>query len=577
MSLCSRLINISVLLIGLPHLTFAQQADDLSDYWLLQSQITTDRVIKDAVALVPVDRALLWARLGSAWWKEDPGRAHQWLKTAVETVESSTNQESPADLRRRLARARSLLTLVAPLDHKLAARLTVLLTADSESTTEAERGINADALIEAAIAVVDNDSKRAAEMGAASLRIGRPTRLAALLWKLRKRDATLADALFRQALAIARASQDANLLSSLKLALFSELDNPADSSKSNPLDPLRAELLQVFAEYLQKDLNSSNDQTASCSSSWPMIAMIGPLLPQFYRLLPLQAVGVRQLIIGCRPSLSPLARQQTDCADNNLSPQTVDDLLKAADDAADLKVKTVYQFRAAQLLVRQEAFDRAVSILESMDSDARKFMGGSWEAYRWEWAAFAAFAHFKRQDLTRMQQVINAVPSNLRHATQIQLANDLSDKKYSSNYGSLAIELIEDARKGFRRANISDADKANGYLFLVRLYVKFSPQEVIAVLKEAVAALNRVEQTKPTEGEHLNDNTTNPLSETWWSEYFSAPRLREDDYAVAEIVSSIESPTKRIQARLGLLNVALDRYRKASKTPITQKARGAGQ
>src|SRR5712664_2923593 len=121
MKLFSRLVCAGIILISPVHLTsLAQQTDYLSNYWLLRSQIVTDKLINDATALAPVNRALLWGRLAVVWWKDDQKRARQWLQKAVEAVESSTGQESADDHRRRLTVARSLLRTIAPLDQKLA-------------------------------------------------------------------------------------------------------------------------------------------------------------------------------------------------------------------------------------------------------------------------------------------------------------------------------------------------------------------------------------------------------------------------------------------------------------------------
>jgi hypothetical protein len=563
MKFYSRLMNACVLLIVLlQSATLAQRTNDLSGYWLLQSQIVTDQLIKDASELPPVERALLWARLGDAWWQADPTRAHQWVQKAVEIVESSPASESPADLRRRLAVARSLLSLIAPRDQKLAARITSLLTSNAEHGADTERGANADALVRAALAVLETDPKRATELGMASLRAGHPTMLAFLLWELRVRDSPLDDALFREAMAVVRATQDLDLLNALKRVAFPELDGPVEDPKLLLPDTIRGELLRVFAESLQKAFSSANRVEVFCSSSGPLIMMAGSLLPQFDRLLPLQAGGVRQFVTGCQSRLHPLVRMEIDNLRGNAS-LSVEDLLKAAADANDFQVKAVYQLRAGELAVRKKSFDRAVSILDSMDNDGHKFLSGIWQGYRWEWAAYAAFEHFQRQDLTGMQEIINAVPANLRPLTQMRLANNLSDKKYSTSYRSLAVELIIDAHKGLMRADISEAERAESYLFLLRLYTTFIPADAITILKEAVASLNRIEKSNATADENSDDAPAGVLGQTWPSEYFSLPRLRADDYAVLEAISAIESPIKRIQARFGILKISLERYRTA--------------
>ncbi len=151
------------------------------------------------------ERALLWARLAANWWREDPEKARAWILKPIEIVEAVPNKENPDERRLRLSTARLLLRIVAPLDQKLSARLVAILKQDAEQEAPTERAANADGLIQTAILLVDSDPRRAAELGMLALRVGPPTSITSLLWKLRDKDLKLADVLFAQALAKAQA------------------------------------------------------------------------------------------------------------------------------------------------------------------------------------------------------------------------------------------------------------------------------------------------------------------------------------------------------------------------------------
>jgi hypothetical protein len=107
-------------------------------------------------------------------------------------------------------------------------------------------------------------------------------------------------------------------------------------------------------------------------------------------------------------------------------------------------------------------------------------------------------------------------------------------------------------RTGLRGSSVSDVEKPSWYFALLKLIVKYQPTEAIAVLKEAIAALNHAEP---------DPKSTNLDDHPWFSgsEIFSAPLLEMDEYAVREAVSSISSVDTRVQVRLELLRVCLQR------------------
>src|ERR1700730_888139 len=359
----------------------AQQGSTSYDLWRGRSQKITADFIKDSADLPLSDRAVLWARLAERWWPEDPEQARSWMLKPIEIVEAGPNKENADERRQRLATVRSLLKIIAPLDQELSARLIAILTRDAEQEAKADRAGNTDGLIEAAMLLVEKDPQRAAELGALALQLGRPTQITGLIFRLRTKDPRLADILFVKTLAAVGQSLDRELLYSLAYAAF-PASMQAGANIAAPPDVLRTELLKVDVIYLQANPINADNRNSNCIS---IASFIAPVLDQFERLLPQQAAIVRQSINQCQ-SLSPLMGQRGDDALRDRPLNTIEDLLKAADDAEDSKVRTVYQYRAAALARQHNDFDRALKILDSMSTESRVFMGGSWEAYRWEWA-----------------------------------------------------------------------------------------------------------------------------------------------------------------------------------------------
>jgi hypothetical protein len=102
---------------------------------------------------------------------------------------------------------------------------------------------------------------------------------------------------------------------------------------------------------------------------------------------------------------------------------------------------------------------------------------------------------------------------------------------------------------------------------LLPLTLKYQPTEATAVLKEAVAALNRAEQAKD---KSTGNNEGSSLSGSGFSKTLPASLLEMDEFVVKEAVASITSPETRVQVRLELLGVCLQRMRSAKQATPKQ-------
>jgi len=184
----------------------AQESVEGSDVWLVRASTITDDLIRDSISLAPNERALLWARMGRAWEKEDPNRAATDMFKAVEIVEFAPDGETAIERRQRFDTARSLLSIIPARYGKLRLTLQGLFTPKQDRATDKGGRESTDGLIAAAMAIVDVDPQGAFDLGVASLRVGSSYKLAALLWKLRNRDSKLADGLFDATLSAATAA-----------------------------------------------------------------------------------------------------------------------------------------------------------------------------------------------------------------------------------------------------------------------------------------------------------------------------------------------------------------------------------
>ena len=532
-----------VFILSTPVLNFAQTKPKSPrkkpDPRLARAQSITDDLIKDAAALELADRALLWMRLGEIWRRTDPERAATWFKKAVTELEVAPPDESAAARAQRVATARALLSIVAPFDKEMATRLTAIFTEESARGEEGDRAENAKALASAAYQAIDTDPNLAAKLALASLRWGNEGDVASVMIKLRKRDPHVSDALFSEVLAKAAITRDKELLWKLVSVAFKAPLEPQWYGLAPP-DSLSQNLLTVLAETLQQ---ASSTNTPDCMF---VSATVAPLLSHYDRLAPAQAPTVRQEMNKCQ-ALQSTSEEQPAVPESGKQ-QTIDEMVAEANKISNPILRAVTLVRVANQAASQRKYDRAIEILNSVEPELPPFLRGPWQGWRAEWAALSALAHLKAGDRPGMQQVINAVPANLRAQTQIMLAEKLEAKERN-----LAIELLLDGQKYLARDDVSNRLKAEWYPVLVRLSAKYIPSQAPAMLNEAVKILNRVESSEPAKRgapEGAVDAAANYL---WRPIDLAGSLIDIDENGVRYSVSQLDSPVLRAQARLGLL------------------------
>jgi len=493
------------------------------DFWPLQARIVTDETLKDASGLSRIDRALVLARLSSAWWRRDRTSARAWLQKAVAEVELGPIDESASDRRKRISMIRTLMAIVAPLDERAGKRLTALITSEESTPSPEDARDNATSLLRAGMSVMHTDPARAAALGSASLRTGQAPSFPAYLGRLRARDKALGDALFREALAAAANRPDQYLLAGLTIMAFN------DSSLS---DELRKKvLIAVSMEFV------GNSPDTNASRGCTIASTVIPLLEQFDQLLPQQAATIRTGLIQCRKSQAT----SVTAADNRS--KTVDELLEAASKASS-RDKVTYLWQAVYNATLEADFERAVTILDSFTEEERKD-SDIWDNWRWEYAFEAARARLKKNDRYGMDKIINSTPVRLRPFVQCSVAEAVAD------HGDIAgaIELLETARKGFLKSD--EPNMLDWYTSLLRRYASLAPKEGPQVFREFVKVNNRIAQ-RP-------DSTTQSESADVLQPIYLPPALVQTDWMTfKDAIGSLEPMSMRLRGRLGLLESLLE-------------------
>ena len=542
-----RITGLVLIVLALPCSIFAQrskpapQTDNADELWRVRAQTITDDVLKDTSSLNSLRRALVWAKLAEIWWLADQRRAQTWITSAVEIVEQVPNRESPQERQQRMGTAKFLLNVASRFDQKLSQRLITLVTDVDESTSADDRDGSANSLIH--VAIRTDDPKRAAELGAQALRIGIPSDIADLLFALRGRDVKLADGLFVQALNVARKEESPNLLDALTYAAFPAQKGVA-GPVSTPPDNLKAELLKLHAAYLSAHANELQNGLSVC---WAVSGFIVPVLPEFDRLLPQEALVVRQTVQKCR-AVIPNSREELETPGSSQSLNTVEALLKASAESEISSMRALYQYRAAVIAKDHGDYERALKILDNMSDESRELMQGSWDAYRWDWAARAALDHFQNGRLVEMNLVLDAVPAKLQPFAKMAFLDRLPVKKLPA--GTPTIQFLNEAATGLRKSSMAESEKYDWYFGLLKLTLRYQRSDAVPVFKEAIASLNRA---TTADAKFLDTNQ--------FANFLPASLLEMDEFAVKETLASVTNLEARTQLRLQLLREIQTRAR----------------
>jgi tetratricopeptide (TPR) repeat protein len=521
---------------GLITLLLAQASvlaqNDARELWLVRAQNLTSDLLKDAADLSSMQRAVLLVKLAQRWWRDDPSRARSWIIKAIEVVEQFPNKETPEEREERLDTARILLTIVTPLDAKLSKRLLTVMT--SAKSTDNDRSAAANALIDAAVAVIKEDPKRAGELVALALRTGVPNNnIHQLFYELRRGDPKLADSLFVQALALAKQNPQSRLLNSLLYVAFPALRGQGEGIPVPP-DPLRRELLQIVVGLL--NANPGSGENSNCG----LVSWVAQFFTEIERLLPKQGLVLRHAINTCHVAW-PVAQQRMEDVTRTQPLDTIESLLRAAADAKDSEVRADYDYRAAALAAERREYERALKLLDDMPKEQR---GESWDSWRWVWASDGAIEHYKNGRFREMNLMLDAVPSDLQPLAKASFVVWVPQGAISET--APLIQILNDALKGLRRSSIPDSNKYNWYFSLLRSTIKYQPADANAVLKDAIASFNKVKDEQP-------------LNDTDWLKWLGASLVEMDEFVVKDALASVTMVSYRAQLRLALLDATLKR------------------
>jgi hypothetical protein len=565
--------------------TSAQEPVKPLPLWLERAQVETGLIADLAFNFTKFDQAVLYGQLGEQWWQTDKVRARECWKKAVEIAAFVPLQETAAERKARLQTVRSLLRHIGGHDRQLSQRLTealkTLAEQPAEGTSREEVG---KVLLDTAWTLAIEEPQRAKELALSGLQAGGKLGVS-LLIKLRVKDAQIADAFFTEALAMARATRNDELLSVLILVPFALEERPDFSYPHTP-EALRLRALNAVIERLFLLPNTAEEKERYCQFIYNNVAAYRePLQGYFPERLPL----VQQSLDTCqnafnhdsiegRAMAQAAAGQKLPDNPEELFPEmpkTVEEMLALARRTRDLKTRAAILWQASHKAAGQKDYVQAISILEGMTPEERPPYWGVWRA---NFAAMAAQQHFKQKDYAEARKVLDAVPVNLAamaliaglrglvgaggHASNLAKGRE---REFSEDEQVLLTEWLTEARKRLPQIESGVAGNAESYqLALVNLYATLAPAEALPVLHEAVRAMNQ-EYTK-AEGqkkkaqepqEEFGIRTPIELLPSFVKESFDGIR---------GALNELDSKDTCIRLRLGLLSAALAFQQEESKT-----------
>lgn len=534
------------------------QTDPNIDLLTFQILHVTEGLMKDSQSFTPLERAVLWTRLGDLLWKDDREQGRRMLVKAVDEIEIASNQKEsisePQIQKEQLVNTtRTVLRIVSARDKQLSERLLKTLSHlgdEKQSGTDSQSDSIADALVDSALLVLNTDIKRAAGLASLSLQYGESNQFPSLLVSMRGLDSGLADGLFRQALAVAQAKQSANLLLALTYVAFPSVYTPGTKDLAPP-DNLGRSLLSLLAAGI---LQESQANGGNCINATSIVRLLG----EVDRLLPEESVAIRAAVLRCQPQ-SPMVEE----ALSSTPPKTVDDFLDLASKSKTIEMRVMTLVRAAQLASAQHDYKKAINIIDNLTSDERQVLGDTWEGMRRDTATAAALHYYAKNDLATVEEIITATPSELRPFVNLSFAEQVAKEK---NFDRIFVQdRLSLVRQGLGRREPSFL-LYYPYVKLASLYARVEMPEAFNVLREAVKVVNRASQAPKTSSaqseERIAEGSLEPLS-------LPVVLVAANAGEIIEVVALLESPSLRARARLSVLGSLIEQKRQQIKLTST--------
>lgn len=521
---------------------------DQNTIWKSRADSITASITKDAEKIGGVSRALVYARLGDAWWKFDQSLSNIWFEKSVDTLIYKTDIDEKTHIDLFFQTTSEILKLISDRNQKQSERLLKLLS-DTDNVSDKNKANNADTLIDFALLLVESNPNKALEIGSLSFGIGQPNTFYKLYWELRRLSPGLADRFFRTFLASAKASPNLKIIAGLRTAVFPELEfpNAPDEIRSPNLN--KTETLNFFSDHIVRlYIQFLGKSISSCHSEAFLIA---PLKAQVVIFTPQKTTITDQALVTCL--------QENNIADRKFAPtnlqnsDSIDELLSLADETKnDVKARAYYLFRASSLANTKKNYKRGIEILERMTKEERETDTVFWDELRYTLASGLAFQQVQTQGLAGARQTLEQVPAANRAFAKIGFALKFSPK--DDSYRPFVTERIKEARVDLITLDKEFNEKRGFWFRLMGIFSDYGmPTDASETFEEIIKGLNRSFSDKnPKNNASINSDMIKTA--------ISARLFESQEFTLLETVSRIEEVNSRIDVQFGLLSTVLKEY-----------------
>jgi hypothetical protein len=535
------------------------------DLWRSRADILTSNLLKNASKSDALDRALLLAQLSNLWWESERNQANTWIQKSVDAIAFLPAEEVKQQRAKFFQVTRQVLALISTHNKKQSNRLVQILGDSGKETADKETKLNAEAVIEQALRLVNTDAARAAELGRLALALEFPSNAYKLAWDLRRNNSDLANQFVRAALSSASTAPTTAKLYGLQRMVFPEHGNASVPANLLPTRELKISFLSFVAELLrQRQLAFSSKQIRSCSDE---AVFTMRLKSSFAELLPEKAPMVDQAIEICLANVKPQTKQ---LLNQDLQKTDVEEMLKEADGIQnDPMARGRYLLNAAFAAVQQKKLPLAIQILEKMNDDERKVDVEFWEDLRLDAGAALAVAEFKEGDVPRAQKTLKDLPEPLRSLGQISFVVQISPQDLTCS--QFCTDLLNEARRSIGKSELRFGRKSSYWLLLTKLYSEFKLQtEAAETFREMVTAFNSAR----TDGNASNNDVLSSQLLTETKRVvpgFSLKLFEEKQDSLFESVELLNDQQLRTHIKLEFLRMSLGQYQ-ALKAESEKKA-----
>lgn len=508
--------------------TSAELALDAAKRW-------TQAGLDDSSNLQPLERDFFLARLAAIWNKTDHARAEEYLKTSLEKIKADAVPNPNPDNVDGSGMLTMISSEVLAVDRNAWNNLIESLPPYAASETISLEAGN----------VVFEDPAEAMQLERESLKHGGSEQDPAVLYNLIAQHQDYASTLFDEMLSTAsKPDSDSNLLTMLTQDAFNERDDETIKPFFN--QDRQQRLLDLLA---QRTL--AGQQNGGCNYSWETARLISRF--------PASLQGQLQPVIAQCENLHPTNAAVDQVAENK--PSTTDALVRAMNEASDVKVKIVRRQRAADHAAQiDHDYERAVRLcLEASEEERAQShtsidrFDNSASNYSYQGIRSA----MAKQDEAEMQRILDLLPARLKPQVELNAARLLAKKDRVH-----ALQMLADAQ------NILEHElplRSVVYRSMLQQTADLTPSDINLAWRILVTGLNHFDQTQrvKNQSKRLPAEGDAGVYEVYpWS---IPTRAVEDESLVRASIEDLTLPQYRACLRLGVIEAFLTRYSDALK------------